>query len=139
MNEDRYNTSKLLSIFLVREMAARMPPADPVIVNCLNPGFCRTELFRHNTFPLNYIVRCTLRLLGRTSEMGSRTLVAAADAGRESHGQYLDSCVAREPSTLVTSEAGHQLQRRIYTELVEILEHIEPGISKHVAVSGNDA
>ncbi|PSR99154.1 hypothetical protein BD289DRAFT_479726 [Coniella lustricola] len=136
MNEDRYNTSKLLSICIVREMAARMSPADPVIVNCLNPGFCRTELFRHNTFPLNYIVRCTLRLLGRTSEMGSRTLVMAAAAGRESHGQYMDSCVVREPSKLVTGKAEPQLQSRIYTELVDILDSIEPGISKLVSVVG---
>ncbi|KAF3761944.1 NAD(P)-binding protein [Cryphonectria parasitica EP155] len=129
MNEDRYNTSKLLSIWIVREMAARMAPNDPVVLNCINPGFCRTELFRHNTFPLNYIVRCTLRLLGRTAEMGSRTVMAAAAAGRESHGQYMDSCVVRTPSKLVVSAEGQNLQSRVYEELEGVLEDIQPGIT----------
>lgn len=132
MNEDRYNTSKLLEIWLVREMASRMSPNDPVIVNCLSPGFCSTELFRHNPFPLNYIVKCTLRLLGRTSEMGSRTLLASAAADRSSHGRYLDSCVVREPSKLVTSAEGRELQSKVYAELEDILEGIQRGVTKNV-------
>lgn len=132
MNEDRYNTSKLLEIWIVRELAARMAPNDPVIVNCLNPGFCRTDLFRHAPFPLSYIVRGGLSLLGRTSEMGSRTLMGAAAADKQSHGKYMDSCVLREPSKLVVSEEGQGLQRRVYSELLEILEDIQPGVTKNV-------
>lgn len=132
MNEDRYNVSKLLPIWIVRELASRMAPSDPVTINCLNPGFCRTDLFRHAPFPLNYFVKLSLRLLGRTSEMGSRTLMAAAAAGRESHGRYMDSCVVRDPSKLVLSEEGKVLQRRVYRELLRVLEGIEPGITKNI-------
>lgn len=132
MNEDRYNTSKLLPIWIVRELAARMPSNDPVIINALNPGFCRTDLFRHAPFPLHYIVKLGLRFLGRTSEMGSRTLMAAAAAERESHGGYMDSCVLREPSKLVTGSEGMALQTRVYNELLEILEDIQPGITKNI-------
>lgn len=132
MNEDRYNTSKLLPIWIVRELAARMPSNDPVIINALNPGFCRTDLFRHAPFPLQYIVKLGLRFLGRTSEMGSRTLMAAAAAERESHGGYMDSCVLREPSKLVTGSEGVTLQTRVYNELMEILEDIQPGITKNI-------
>lgn len=137
MNEDRYNTSKLLEIWIVRELAARMSPRDPVIVNCLNPGFCQTNLFRHMPFPLDYIVGGGLRLIGRTSEMGSRTLLGAAAADRQSHGKFLDSCVAREPGRLVVGQEGPELQRRVYSELMEILEDIQPGVTKNVSMDRN--
>lgn len=132
MSEDRYNISKLLPIWIVRELTNRMSTNDAVIVNCVSPGFCRTDLFRHAAFPLNYIVKLILRLLGRTSEMGSRTLLAAASADRQSHGQYMDNCVMRDPSQLVLSEEGKVLQRRIYEELMGILEGIQPGINQNV-------
>lgn len=131
MNEDRYNTTKLLPIMIVRELASRMPANDPVIVNCLNPGLCRTALFRHAPFPLSLIVTFGLWILGRTSEMGSRTLMTAAAAGKESHGKYMDSCVIREPSKLVVSEEGRALQTRVYNELLEILEDIQPGVTRN--------
>ncbi|KAJ4393479.1 hypothetical protein N0V93_002691 [Gnomoniopsis smithogilvyi] len=132
MSEDRYNTSKLLPIWIVRELAARMPTNDAVIVNCVNPGFCRTNLFRHAAFPLSYIVKFTLGCLGRDAEMGSRTLMAAAAADRQSHGKYMDSCIVRDPSNLVLSQEGTQLQKRIYQELVGVLEDIRQGISQNV-------
>lgn len=134
MNEDRYNVSKLLEIFVVRELAAKMAPNDPVIINALNPGFCRTDLFRHAPFPLNYIVGGGLRLLGRSSEVGSRTLMSAAAGDKQSHGKYMDSCVLREPSTLVLSTEGQELQRRVYSELMDILEDIQPGVTKNVSL-----
>ena len=132
MSEDRYNTSKLLSIWAVRELASHMPPNDPVIVNCINPGLCRTSLFRHAAFPLNYIVNVALRLIGRTSEIGSRTLIAGAAADKGSHGQYIDSCQVRDPSKLVISEEGRVLQKRVYDELLQVLETIHPGIMTNV-------
>lgn len=132
MNEDRYNTSKLLEIWIVRELASRMAPNDPVIVNCLNPGFCQTDLFRHAPFPLIYIVKGGLRLLGRTSEMGSRTLMSAAAADKQSHGKYFDSCVLREPSKLVVSQEGEKLQVRVFSELLDTLEGIQPGVTKNI-------
>lgn len=132
MSEDRYNTSKLLPVWAVRELGTRMPANNGVIVNCVNPGFCRTTLFRHATFPLNYVVRLTLLCLGRSSEMGSRTLMAAAAAGRHSHGQYMDSCVVRDPRQLVLSQEGMVLQKRIYEELLEVLEGIQRNVSHNV-------
>ncbi len=132
MNEDRYNVSKLLEIFIVRQLADQMGPSSPVTVNCLNPGFCRTEFFRNGTAVLKAVVTVTLQLVGRTAEMGSRTLLAAATAGEDSHGQYMDSCRVWAPSQFVTSEEGGRVQKRIYKELMEVLEGIEPGVTKNV-------
>lgn len=136
MNEDRYNVSKLLEIFVVRELAVRMDPNDPVIVNSLNPGFCQTDLFRHAPFPLSYIVQGGLRLLGRSSEVGSRTLMAAAAGDKQTtHGKYMDSCVVRDPSALVVSKEGEEVQRRVYSELMDILEGVQAGVTKNVSVA----
>lgn len=41
---DRYNTSKLLNIFLARKLAELA--GDSIVVNVVNPGLCETELGR---------------------------------------------------------------------------------------------
>lgn len=87
---------------------------------------------RHAVFPLNVLGWVGKRLVGRSTEMGSRTLVAAATAGEESHGQYMTDCLVREPSSWVRSDQGSQAQKRVYDELLTILEGIEPGITKNI-------
>lgn len=83
-------------------------------------------------FPLNVLGWIGKRLIGRTTEMGSRTLVAAASAGEESHGKYMTDCLVREPSKWVRSDEGKKSQERVYKELLEILEGIEPGVTKNI-------
>lgn len=64
--------------------------------------------------------------------MGSRTLVAAASAGEESHGTYMTDCLVREPSQWVRSEKGKEAQKGVYQELLMILEEIQPGVTKNI-------
>lgn len=135
MSPDRYQTSKLLQIFVVRQLALRMAQPGSVtkgsiILNSLNPGFCRTSLFRHNRPPASVILALMGRLIGRSAEMGSRVIVYAAAAGPETHGQWLDSCESRQPSAFVRSEEGLENERRVYRELMGILEETEPGVTK---------
>lgn len=40
--QDRYNVSKLLSLFLARKIAS-LPAARDVVVNCVNPGLCKSD------------------------------------------------------------------------------------------------
>lgn len=137
VSPDRYQTSKLLEIFVVRQLAQAMAAPGSatkgaVILNTLTPGFCRTALFRDNTFPASAFLACTTRLIGRSAEAGSRVLVYAAAAGPETHGRWLDSCEDREPSAYVRSEEGARMQVRVYEELMAILEGIEPGVTKNI-------
>ena len=131
---DRYNTSKLLEILTIRELAPAMTASGKpkVILNTLTPGFCHSELMRHALFPLNVLGWVGKRLIGRSTEMGSRTLVAAASAGEESHGTYMTDCLVREPSRWVRSEKGKEAQTRFYKELLMVLEEIEPGVTKNI-------
>jgi retinol dehydrogenase-12 len=131
---DRYNTSKLLEILTIRDLAPAMTASEKpkVILNTLTPGFCHSELMRHAVFPLNFLGWVGKRLIGRSTEMGSRTLVAAASAGEESHGKYMTDCLVREPSMWVRSKKGKEVQTRVYKELLMVLEEIEPGVTKNI-------
>ncbi|KAI4170654.1 MAG: hypothetical protein LQ348_007075, partial [Seirophora lacunosa] len=137
---DRYFVSKLLEIFIVREMAARSTSSSspyPITINCLNPGFCRSELGREAGWTL-YLWGL---VLARSPEVGSRTIVAAAEAGvkagaarvkagaARAHGAYMSEGVVAEPSELVRSEEGARVQRKVWAELVEKLEGITEGVT----------
>ncbi|KAF2494652.1 putative short-chain dehydrogenase, partial [Lophium mytilinum] len=124
---DRYNTSKLLLIFVMKQLAA-IAPLGPskVIVNCVGPGFCQSELHRDYT---NAALRLLIRLLARPTEVGSRTLVYGAGAGPDTHGQYLPDCKITPTKGLASGEAGSKLQARIWLELKQKLEVVSPGVT----------
>lgn len=141
MDTDRYNVSKVMILMCARELARRLDDAgsgnNPVVVNALNPGMCRSQLFRHTPFPLNWILAVGARIVGRSAEEGARTLVAAAAAGRESHGRYMLDCVVVDgaESPLVRSDEGRAVQVRVFDEIMDELEKVQPGIRKIVAGS----
>lgn len=123
--EERYATSKLLEVFAVREIAPRISDSG-VVLNMLNPGLCHSELARDSGWGL-WMLKL---ILARSTEVGSRTLLAAAAAGSESHGAYMtNGKVANGAlSPFVRSEDGTKAQKKVWNELGEILEKIQPGI-----------
>lgn len=139
----RYGDTKLLQLLLARELAQKLDDDDEpssnkkqqqprVILNTLNPGLCRTELFRHAPWPFTWILYVSMRVFARTTEMGSRNLVAAATAPEDTHGKYLSDCKIWDPSRFVRSQDGANVQRRVYAELLEELEKIEPGVTANI-------
>lgn len=87
--------TKLMEIFIVRELARRI--AEPkVIVNCLTPGACHSNFAREMSGIGMYAFKAAAFVVARSTEVGSRTLVAAAGAVEESHGEYMaDSRVSK--------------------------------------------
>jgi NAD(P)-dependent dehydrogenase (short-subunit alcohol dehydrogenase family) len=159
---DRYDTSKLLELMLVASINEAMekgPNAGkPIILNCVNPGLCKSELDRdvkvrwqlsRNQYFLE-ICLCSLfantpvqgvfaaiyavvkALLARTTEVGGRTLVHAASSGEESRGKYLSECRVAKPGGLVQSKEEQALSKRLHAELITILEKIQPGVTKNI-------
>lgn len=124
---ERYPVSKLLEILAVRQLAPQLRSSG-VTLNLVNPGFCHSDIGRE-TGLLHWLLKA---VLARTTEIGSRTLVAAGAVGKESHGQYMtDGLVCDEASSpFVRSEAGAEVGRRVWKELSEILEDIQPGVTK---------
>ena len=95
---DRYNVTKLLEVFVVRELSGQLESSTKgkVVISALNPGLCYSELTRDATGVKGLAVKIFKALLARTTEVGSRTLVHAAGSGQESQGEYLsDSTVKR--------------------------------------------
>jgi len=127
---DRYPASKLLGILAIRQIAPQLEGSG-VILNMLNPGFCYSGLGREVGLPM----RIQLFFLGRPTEKGSRTLVAAAAAGPESHGKYMNDGVVSEHrlSAFVRSEDGKKASEKVWKELSAILEGIQPGITKNIS------
>ncbi|KAL1613641.1 hypothetical protein SLS54_010395 [Diplodia seriata] len=138
---DRYNVSKLLEVLVVRELAASpsLMGGDshspyPVVVTAPNPGLCASALRREmyeGSFFMRWGVWLMERLLERSSEEGARNFVACASAGEAYHGRYVSDGVPKEPAALVRSEEGAVLQKRVWEELRDILEGIEPGVTRN--------
>jgi retinol dehydrogenase 12 len=137
--KDRYNMSKLLGILCVRELAAQVMASSSavgeatrhnlVVINNVAPGWCQTELFRNEKWGAGQ--NLALRIVGRSSEHGARTLVhGATEAGKESHGAYLSECQIKKASPFVTSTKGKEVQDKVWREVVTKLERIRPGITK---------
>ncbi|KAI0893526.1 short-chain dehydrogenase/reductase-like protein [Annulohypoxylon nitens] len=133
----RYHDTKLISLLFSRAIADRMRSPGKelsVVLNMVDPGYCQSDLLRERPypFPMNSILGVLYYVLARSAEMGSRTYIAAAKSGLESHGLYLEDCVPSTPSVFVTSSEGQKAQQRVFDELTSILETIEPGIMKGI-------
>ncbi|KAI9817911.1 MAG: hypothetical protein M1832_004531 [Thelocarpon impressellum] len=132
---DRYNVSKLIEIYVVRELAGLLDGSDKpgrVVLNCLNPGFCRTAIMREASGLQKAFIDFAKVPFSRSAEVGSRTLVAAAAAGVESHGQYLDDCRVGQVHGNVSGAQGQATQKRVWAELAAKLEEIQPGVLQNV-------
>lgn len=129
---DRYNVSKLLEILVIRywtRVLIKDRSKYPVVINCVTPGLCKSDLVKD--MGMAPVVFKTL--LGRSLEVGSRTLVNAA-ALPNSAGEYIIDDHVSEPSKLVVSEEGAELSKRVWNELADILEKACPGVTRNIAV-----
>ncbi|KXT06481.1 hypothetical protein AC578_6033 [Pseudocercospora eumusae] len=125
---DRYNVSKFLEVVSIREIVKENPRlGEQLTLNFVNPGWCHSELAREFSNP---IIKFIQLILCRTTEVGSRTLVDAGLRGQESHGKYLSNCQVSNCSVLVEGPEGPEIQKRVWGELREKLETIEPGVTK---------
>lgn len=85
---NRYSLSKLLVLYVVRELAERtkLSGKGDVIFNTPNPSYCKSGLLNE---PGNTVLP---DFMARTTEMGSRAILNGVLAGPESNGHYLNNC-----------------------------------------------
>ena len=126
---ERYPTSKLLEVLVVREIAPKLEGSD-VILSMTNPGLCHSELSRDGSWVLEVIKF----FIARKTEVGSRTLVWPAMATSESHGKYFHDAKVDEGalSPFVRSEDGKKAQEKVWKELSDILEGIQTGVTSNL-------
>lgn len=81
----------------MRELASQLSNeptsiTPAVVINCMTPGACKSDFDRESTGVARLMGSVVFAGLARTTEVGSRTLVAALAAGKESHGLYMADC-----------------------------------------------
>ncbi|THH05494.1 hypothetical protein EW146_g9887, partial [Bondarzewia mesenterica] len=108
----------VLNIFFVRELTARLYPNSRIIIDAVNPGYCKSEL-RRNLSPARLLLdRFREVLIGRPTEKGGRQLVWAAVGGQdkedELRGAYVSLADVREPSDYVLCKDGQAAQIRLF-------------------------
>lgn len=89
-NMARYNVSKLLELLYVRALVPHLKESEhpKIVVNAVTPGLCHSELGREQGAFFGMVKF----VLARTTEMGSRALVYAAQGAEETNGQFLYNC-----------------------------------------------
>ncbi|RDW90424.1 uncharacterized protein DSM5745_02199 [Aspergillus mulundensis] len=125
-----YPISKLMDSLTVRELAARLPVEQgKVVINAVCPGLCKTELVRNCPPAVKQSIVDQHVLYGRTAEDGSRTLLAGAVLGKDSHGTFTSNCEIREDKVPVWAkdEEAKKWQEHLWALIVEELEAVEPG------------
>ncbi|KAJ7089881.1 hypothetical protein B0H15DRAFT_939144 [Mycena belliarum] len=135
--EQRYPLTKLLNVFFVRALNARLAPTTPIVVDAVDPGYCYSEL-RRDYSGLQAVVDClTEKLLAFPTERGSRQLVYGAVAHQDRpevlRGEYVAHSAVSEVSDFVLSPEGAKAQDYIWDEMVEILGKVDPRVRDIVA------
>ncbi|KAJ2919907.1 hypothetical protein MD484_g391, partial [Candolleomyces efflorescens] len=125
----------VLNVFFTRSLAGIMADT-PVIVNCVNPGYCYSALRRtFNGFQA--VMDWTMeKALARTSEQGGRQLTYAAVGSPENpdslRGQYINLHCAEEPSDYVLGSEGKKRQDILWEDLINLLSEVNPRVREIV-------
>lgn len=125
----RYPLSKLLEVLVVLELAGRVRGSE-VIVNMVNPGLCHSQLGRETGWAFSVMKF----FLARSTEVGSRTLLAGILTGLESHGSYMSDGKVESISlsSYVRSSEGAKARAKVWSEVTSILEGVRPGILQNI-------
>lgn len=145
-NSRRYQFTKLLCVFIARRWAA-LPLAKDVVVNVVNPGLCRTEIFRELPRWLNGVTLLT----AWSAEDGAKNVSRLANSCQKllKHsepielipdvlqmawallndtppGAYIDATAVGEPSAFAQSEEGRQLEADLWREMAALWVEVAP-------------
>ncbi|KAM0746967.1 NAD(P)-binding protein [Meredithblackwellia eburnea MCA 4105] len=111
---DRYNVTKVLSLFMARQLAQLPLAAEKdVVVNCVNPGLCESD-FRKDILPV--FGQWIMNKLSRATSEGAKNLVWAAVEDTPP-GAYVSCCRASPEAKWTTIESGRALERKLWDEM----------------------
>ncbi|KAF9260776.1 hypothetical protein L218DRAFT_871521, partial [Marasmius fiardii PR-910] len=126
---------RLLATFLPRIFQSRLPNSSPMITCCnVAPGFCYSDLRREiHADPEHQKLADRTReqeeKLAFTSEEGSRQLLYAAISQRDKEGElrggYVSYNKVTECSDWVLSADGQRFEKKLWRDLVEVIEKVD--------------
>ncbi|KAE8352767.1 hypothetical protein BDV28DRAFT_165325 [Aspergillus coremiiformis] len=138
-DHNQYNLSKLLLLYGIIKLASIVDPvsdksrdSSPIVINSLDPCFCKTEISGEFTGGLKIIFKIFEWMFARSAEEGSRLVVTAAGAGRQTHGGYMRAGALQDYAPFVTSEDGMKKTNYVWDCISTKLETLQPGIMANV-------
>ncbi|KAL6242349.1 hypothetical protein RBB50_010897 [Rhinocladiella similis] len=131
---NQYNLSKLLQMFAVIKLSAAVDPVEtsepnPIVINSLDPCFCKTGLASELTGVIKVFFKIFETIAARSSEEGSRLVVQAASAGRQTHGLYMRAGAVQKYAPVVQDE---QRASYVWEQLSKKLEELQPGVLQSI-------
>ena len=108
-----YAQSKLANVLFTAELAERLKDSN-VTVNCLHPGFVKTDIGNKDTQWYSKLFwSLASKLAGLSVEDGAKTSIylASSDEVKNVSGKYFDKCKQKEASTLAKSK---DLQKQLW-------------------------
>ncbi|KIW17787.1 hypothetical protein PV08_04982 [Exophiala spinifera] len=131
---NQYNLSKLLLMFAVIKLSAAVDPVEtsetnPIVINTLDPFFCKTGLASELTGVIKVLFKIFEAIAARSSEEGSRLVVQAASAGRQTHGLYMRAGAVQEYAPVVQDDKRVSY---VWDLLCKKLEKLQPGILQNI-------
>ncbi|KAI9700903.1 MAG: hypothetical protein M1820_006664 [Bogoriella megaspora] len=128
VQQDRYPTTKVISMLWMKELARRIQ-GEQIVINQPNPGFCKTDLMRHAKGMTGFMVKVFTALVARSAQDGARCILdSAVIKGSESHGCYVSETVVKPASKVVRDAELSELQGNIFEEITTILKAFDSSI-----------
>lgn len=108
-----YAQSKLANVLFTTELADRLKGTN-ITVNCLHPGFVKTDIGNKDTQWFSRLFwTLSSSLAGLSVENGAKTSVflASSDSVKGISGKYFDKCKEKDPSALAKDK---NLQKELW-------------------------
>ncbi|KAK8086511.1 hypothetical protein PG994_001485 [Apiospora phragmitis] len=155
---DRYNTSKLMELLATRELSEQLNRSTKpgnIIASIVNPGSVRTNINHSQHLLVRAVMFVLLLIVGRHGRNGrpnhgpsvrgrqgvARTVsrkLRSWGVSRHRAAPTLAFWIEKVkadlliPSDFVRSAEGLETQKKLWEQLLDKLEHIDPGISANI-------
>ncbi|KAM0746972.1 NAD(P)-binding protein [Meredithblackwellia eburnea MCA 4105] len=125
---DRYNVSKVLDLFIARQLA-KLPlvRSHSIVVNVVNPGLCKSS-FREG-MGLSKGLQWVLNLMARSTSEGAKNFAWAA-VERTPPGAYVSSSRVAREAAWTTNESGLALEQKLWGEMSQVWVEVAPETAK---------
>jgi len=116
-----YKKSKLCNILFTRKLS-KFTSDKNITVNCLHPGFVKTEFGKNNSGILRLIIKLLMNLFAIKLEEGAKTIIYLVNSNEvnEVTGKYFYKSQIIEPSSFAQNQKSAD---RLWNESVKILKN----------------
>ena len=116
-----YKKSKLCNILFTKKLS-KLASKNNITVNCLHPGFVKTEFGKNNSGILGLIIKLLMNLFAIKLEEGAKTIIYLVNSNEvnEVTGKYFYKSQVIEPSSFAQNPKSAD---RLWNESVKILKN----------------